>query len=376
MRIAVNAAVYSGRKVGVGVFTENLVAALSQRCELVVYTSLPRAFESLSVQTRRIPSWTQRQMWRQAWSSLCLPARLRKERVDAVLSLFCEAPPQDSIPSVAVVHDLTPLRVRGSTSSLYRIRFQFSLQLLHGVSAIVTGSEHTKGDIYRNRLNHGKPVHVIPHGTRFGPLADAVNEEPGRKARAQLEDRGLQPGRPYILYVGGFMRHKRVPLLISAFKQLSHEFAHHLILVGWGAERLIRELGQQIDREGLRGRVSVVGGLSDRELACLYAACDVFAYPSEYEGFGLPVLEAMACGAPVVCSNSSSLPEVAGDSAVYFSSGSETELAAAMRAVLSDPSLRATLIEKGKKRTREFTWDRAAAAYCELLSELGGSVRS
>jgi glycosyltransferase involved in cell wall biosynthesis len=138
----------------------------------------------------------------------------------------------------------------------------------------------------------------------------------------------------------------------------------------------MRELTRAIDESKMRDRISVFSGLPDSALAYLYSRCDLFVYPSRYEGFGLPVLEAMACGAPIVCSDSTSLPEVAGDSAVYFSSGSETELAAAMRAVLSDSSLRATLAEKGRRRAQQFTWSRAAAAYYELLSELAGPGRN
>jgi glycosyltransferase involved in cell wall biosynthesis len=373
MRIAVNAAVYSDRRVGIEVFTENLVAELSQYCELAVYTSLPGAFHSLPVQVRRIPTWTRGHLGRMYWSQFLLPARLRQDKADAVLSVSCEAPPSLGVPSVALVHDLTPLRVPGSTSLRYRVLFETSLQMLRGVSAIVTGSAHTRDDICRSRLNHGKPVHVIPHGTRFGLWADAVNGESEQKARAQLEAQGLQPGMPYILYVGGFMRHKRVPLLVSAFRQLSAEFAHRLVLVGWGPEWSLRELARAVSAAALPDRISVFSGLPESALAYLYRGCELFVYPSQYEGFGLPVLEAMACGAPVVCSSSSSLPEVAGDAAIYFSPGSEAELVTAMRVILSDSKLRAALVEKGKRRAREFTWDRAAAAYYELLSELVAS---
>jgi glycosyltransferase involved in cell wall biosynthesis len=375
MRIAINSAVYIGDRVGIEIFTENLVSELSRRCELVVYTSLPQAFSSLPVQIRRIPKWTRGHVGRMVWSLFLLPARLRQDRVDAVLSVSCDAPLAGSIPSVAVVHDLTPLRVLSSATFQYHVLFRLSLQLLRGVSAIVTGSEHTGDDICRSRLNHGKPICVIPHGTRFGLPAVAFSEESERQARGQLENTSLQPGRPFILYVGGFIAHKRVPLLVSAFRQLSEEYPHQLILVGWGPKRAMRELARAIDESKMRDRISVFSGLSDCALACLYSRCDLFVYPSQYEGFGLPVLEAMACGAPVVCSSSSSLPEVAGDSAVYFSPGSETELVAAMRAVLSDSSLRAALVEKGKRRAREFTWARAAAAYHELLSELASPGR-
>lgn len=374
VRVGFNASFYGARKVGVDVFIENLVRGLSRVFRMTVYTSEPAALAHPGITVRRIPGWTRNYRGRFLWVHTALPGLLARDRADVVLSPFVESPVV-RIPSVAVVHDLTPLLVPRSCPPGYTFLFWLSLRILRRATLIVTDSEHTRDDVGRAGLRLGAQVRTIPLGTSFGSLAEAVGREPGEPIRAQLTGRGLNPSRPFVLYVGGFPPHKRVPLLLSAFKQLCGEFAHQLVLVGFGTARFRQELAREIELNGLQDRVTVLEDVSDRELACLYMRCDAFVCPSEYEGFGLPVLEAMACGAPVVCSDAASLPEVAGDAAVYFSLNSRDGLVMVLRAVLSDPALRAALAVKGRMRAREFTWDRTAAAYAKLLFELAGSGR-
>ncbi len=130
---------------------------------------------------------------------------------------------------------------------------------------------------------------------------------------------------------------------------------------------LVRELG-------LQGSVRFLGTVSNDDVIALYGAADVFVFPSEYEGFGMPLLESMACGTPVVCSNAASLPEVAGDAAVMVAPRDPLQLAAGIGQVIQDASLRTELIDRGQTRARRFTWERCAqatlAAYQNALPNL------
>ncbi|WP_263970717.1 glycosyltransferase family 4 protein [Leptolyngbya sp. KIOST-1] len=178
--------------------------------------------------------------------------------------------------------------------------------------------------------------------------------------------------RPYILFVSTLEPRKNVVRLIQAFDQLKtqHQINHQLVLVGqkgWQFEPIFEAIAASPWRHHIRH----LDYLSDAEVAYCYQNADVFAYPSLYEGFGLPVLEAMTLGCPVVTANTSSLPEVAGDAALMVDPTSVEELAEALGRVIGDRALRQTLIERGYQQADQFSWTRTAkstlAAYRSLL---------
>jgi glycosyltransferase involved in cell wall biosynthesis len=239
----------------------------------------------------------------------------------------------------------------------YTFLFWLSLQFLRGCDAVITDSEHSRNDLLRLRLFPRHRVRVIHCGRRF-PIAGSN------------PTLAISAARPYLLYVGGFLRHKNVALLISAFEVLARELPHQLVLVGWATDSILRPLRELVRRHGLTDRVSFRQDLSDEELSVLYRDCELFVFPSRYEGFGFPVLEAMACGAPVLCSNSSSLPEIGGDAVEYFNPESGPEMVSAMRRLLGDPARRQELSAQGKTRSRLFAPERTAAAIGELADEL------
>jgi len=167
----------------------------------------------------------------------------------------------------------------------------------------------------------------------------------------------------YILHVGTADVRKNIPCLIEAFSILATDFPYlKLVLVGsqgWKNKEEIR-IQQAIQTYNLTDRVLRLGYVFDKELVYLYNGAALFAFPSLYEGFGIPVLEAMSCGTPVVTSNVSSLPEVSGDAAVLINPESADDLASAMRTILNQPTYRQTLIERGIERARQFSWERTA----------------
>jgi glycosyltransferase involved in cell wall biosynthesis len=209
---------------------------------------------------------------------------------------------------------------------------------------------------------------VIYNGTDFPSVG---GEETPSAQTARTPQSGELVGRqPFILYVGGFLAHKNVPTLLASFQELASALPHHLVLVGGGSESERKKLGPLAARLGIAERVHVYHGIPARELVALYRSCDLFVYPSRYEGFGLPVLEAMACGAPVLCSSATAMPEVGGDAVRYFSPDSRDELTAGMRAVLIDRGLREQLVARGLERAARFTWKRTVAAYSRVIREV------
>jgi glycosyltransferase involved in cell wall biosynthesis len=170
--------------------------------------------------------------------------------------------------------------------------------------------------------------------------------------------------RPYVLAVGTLEPRKNLERLVAAWGRLPDalQSAHQLALVGprgWDDEPILRAAAE--------GGARLLGRVEDADLAALYAGCAAFAYPSLYEGFGLPVLEAMAAGAPVVTSSVSSLPEVAGDAALLADPYDTGAIAAALTRVLTEPALAADLRERGRARAAGFSWERTARETRELL---------
>jgi glycosyltransferase involved in cell wall biosynthesis len=188
-----------------------------------------------------------------------------------------------------------------------------------------------------------------------------------------LPDEGGVPAQPYILNVGTLEPRKNLAGLLQAFARARRKgLPHSLVVVGangWGnssVERLVDELG-------IREHVHVSGFVDDQTLPRLYAAADFFVYPSLYEGFGLPVLEAMACGAPVITSNVSSMPEVAGGAALLVDPRSTDELCDAMLRLAGDGQLRSLLRVKGKERAGQFSWERTAEQTWQIYQEVMGN---
>lgn len=343
---------------------------------MVVYTSVPAVFQPLPVEIRRIPERTRAVRPRIIWEYTVLPRFLHDDGIDLLISPFSEIPPGLGIPSIAVIHDLIPLALKHSSPIGYTFPFWLSVRLLQRATVIVTDSEHTRRDIRRRGWYRQKPIEVIYPGTAFPDVLDARSrvlsycDKASRDAAACDCTRLLGQVEHFILYVGGFLSHKDVPLLIAAFGELSGEIPHHLVLVGSGPDHLLNRLKALVRRLGLSDRVTLLSNISDADLSSLYARCTFFVFPSRYEGFGLPVLEAMACGAPVLSSRSSSLPEVGGDAVLYFTPGSRGELIAGMRRLLADPELRRNLAVLGMNRARLFSWQKTARAFTTLIERI------
>ena len=271
--------------------------------------------------------------------------------------------------SIITIHDLAFLLYpQFLTKSSARYYGQID-QAVRRTDHIIAVSESTRRDVERLL---GVPEHmitVIYEAPRrfFHPL-------PGLDLRPRLQKRfGLE--RDYVLFVSTIEPRKNVPTLLSAFQQLLDHYHPEVDLALAGASGwLTDEVYGLVGRLGLTGRVHFLGRVSDEELVWLYNAARMLVLPSFYEGFGLPPLEAMACGTPVIVSNVSSLPEIVGDAALLFDPTDVGELTVAMWRLLSDEPLRSELVGKGFKRAACFSWERAARETLELYRRVAGAA--
>jgi glycosyltransferase involved in cell wall biosynthesis len=334
-----------------------------------VFTNLPaesvRAeFEpapNLDVVSFRMRSYT-------LWEQVGLPLALARRRLDVFhsplgLPLLCRPA------GVATIHDVCFCTHPATFTRRMWLYFRVFLPLAVRRARIVqTVSETSKQALVD--LLHVAPgkVRVVPNGVAedFKEPDDEADLEAVRE-RCGLPDR-------FILYVGTLEPRKNLLRLLQACERLwsIHGVPHKLVIVGkqgW----LARDVHDHIDRAGLRDRVVFAGYVARADLPAVYALASVFVYPSLCEGFGLPPLEAMACGTPVVASNASAMPEVLGDAARLVDPLDVEALAQAIRAVLEDEHLRDELKFAGLKRAYEYRWDTSARQMLDIYAELGRS---
>ena len=179
---------------------------------------------------------------------------------------------------------------------------------------------------------------------------------------------------PFLLYTSRIEHPgKNHARLIRAFADLKrrHKIPHQLVLAGSNRERAA-EVHREAEQSGYAGDILFTGFVATEDLPLFYQAADIFVFPSLYEGFGLPILEAMACGTPVACSNLSSMPEVAGDAAVLFDPADESSIASALWSIITEPELHSKLAECGPRRSGQFSWSRTAAQTLGAIRSAGG----
>ncbi|GBD08639.1 D-inositol 3-phosphate glycosyltransferase [Candidatus Thermoflexus japonica] len=278
-------------------------------------------------------------------------------------------PPFRALPSVFTLHDLIFRLYPETHMPLNRWFLTLMMpRFLRRADAIIAVSECTRRDAVRWYRIPEDRIHVIYEGVgaRFRPAPP--------EALAAIRARYFLPDR-FILYVGTIEPRKNLPTLFAAYRMLLERWPDLGLVVagrpGWltkGTFRALRDLG-------LEGRVRFLGYVPDEDLPALYSAAAVFAFPSRYEGFGLPPLEAMACGTPVVVSDTSSLPEIVGEAGLRVPPDRPADWVAALAAVLSDASLRAHLRGMGLRQAARFRWsetaERTVAVYERVLRSRG-----
>jgi glycosyltransferase involved in cell wall biosynthesis len=253
---------------------------------------------------------------------------------------------------VLTVFDLTPVTLPNCHLPTERRTSKLTLLWAKRAKRVLTFSEAVKGQLVDWFGFSPERIVVTPlaPNERFKPQPPEEVERVRRKYRLFA---------PYIIFVGTVEPRKNLVTLVRAFAAVAKNFPHLLVLAGargWMSEPVFAE----IERQGLKDRVAHLGYVPAEDLPALISGAEVFVYPSLGEGFGLPPLEAMACGVPVICSNAPALPEVVGDAAILVPPTDVTALEEAIMHLLSDPDLKATLRQKGLQRSRQFSWHRTA----------------
>lgn len=254
------------------------------------------------------------------------------------------------------IYDLTFLRYPEYVNTVVRTYTARVKQCLAWTDLVITISESSKQDIVEYLQVAPDRVWVTPLASRYSAVGDRPHSLP-----VEAQNLGYDFSRPYILFVSTIEPRKNIETLIAAFNQLktTHKIDHHLVLIGqrgWRDEPIF----EAIARSPWRHCIHHLNYVPDDWVALFYAQADVFVYPSHYEGFGMPVLEAMTLGCPVVTSSTSSLPEVAGDAALMVQPTDVEQLTDAVLRVVSDRALRQDLIQKGHARAKRFSWQRTA----------------
>jgi glycosyltransferase involved in cell wall biosynthesis len=296
------------------------------------------------------------QQWR-------LPRKLARLGISLYHSPYYLMPYKPGVSAVVTIHDLIPLRLPGTVSPRARLFFRLATMLaLHSANQVITISTHTRDDIvavFGSSL--ATKIHTIPlaAGPQFFPQPpDAIRRV---RQKYHLPD-------TYVLYLGSNKPHKNLVRLLHAWKGALEQLPRppdQLVIAGAWDERY-PEPRQTAEEIGLGERVRFLGPIAEADLPGLYSGAKTFVFPSLYEGFGLPVLEALACGVPTACSNTSSLPEAAGPAAEYFDPHHVEAITAALVTCMDDRAQAADLREKRLAQARQFTWEKTAQATLDV----------
>lgn len=304
------------------------------------------------------------------WYYYYLPRLIREDNIEIFISpsFFLPILPSN-VKSITVVHDITPIKFPRLHTFSTRIAFKIFLKFsLKRASKIVADSENTKNDLVRFLDINEEKIKVIYPG-----IDDVYFKNQSILTEQEVYRVMFKYNIPkkFILYVGTIEPRKNLIALLKVFEELKEEksIPHKLIIVGkkgWHYDSFY----DLLSKSKYVNEIILTGYVPEEDLRVLYSYADVFVYPSLYEGFGLPPLEAMAHGCPVVTSNVSSLPEVVGDAGLLVDPNNYKSIKDAIIAILENEKLREDLVKKGIQRAKQFTWKKTASELKSLIYEL------
>jgi glycosyltransferase involved in cell wall biosynthesis len=367
MRFSVDAHAIGCHLTGNEVYIRNLLhefAKLDRSNDFIAYVSKPGAHLQVpkSVRTSRVSANPFRRL------GLDLAMKLHYDKPD-LLHVQYTAPIGCSVPLVVSVHDVSYLEHPQYFTRFRAAQLRFTVKrTVEAAARVLTPSEFSRKAILRNyKLDENKVV-VVPNAvsSSFRPV--------DRETAAAIVEEKFGIRGPFVLTVGDLQPRKNHLGLLHAFERMVTQhphLPHRLVFVGketWYS----KDLHKAVQRSSIAGRVDFTGFVEDPELLQFYGACDLFVFPSFYEGFGLPILEAMACGRAVACSSATAMPEVANAAGILFDPYSVPEMSRAMADVLLDDEMRARLERLGTHRAAGFTWERAAQRTLDVYYDVAG----
>jgi len=380
MRIAVNTRLLlAGKLEGIGWFTHEtmrrIVRAHPEHEFLFLFDRKPDARFIYADNVRPVTLWppTRHPLLYRLWFDILLPRKLKALKADAFISPDGFLALKSTVPALAVVHDLNfehhPEDLPRAYRDYYRTYFP---RFARHAARIATVSEYSRRDIAQRYEVPESHIDVVYNGV--GDVFQPLGEDGKAAARAEFGK-----GSPYFICVGSLHPRKNIARLLLAFDRMltAHPSDLRLVIVGesfWWDERMKHAWEQVRYKE----RVAFTGRLEQEKLRTALGGALALAFTSYFEGFGIPVAEAMRCGVPVVAAGATSLPEVAGDAAHYCDPFSVRDITRALHDVAGDPALREHLSAAGLKRSQRYTWDNAAtalwASFERMCADAGLSV--
>ena len=364
MRIGVDVSCLEVARTGVRTYVEELVSALEADARHMVIRLRPKrpalARGRLSKALRHL-----RHQW---WIQIGLPRAARASQCDVLLGPEYEVPLRAPCPRVVVFHDAAFWRNPQQYNAAWRAIINgLAVPAARSAARIITVSQFARDDLARRLDFDLRRLVVVPNAAKHLPQPD------GDTIHNTLSRFGLQ-SRRFFLHVGVLEHRKNLVRLVDAFARVACTSDMQLVLAGQPAPKAAidatGEIRTRIAQYGLDSRVILTGFLADNELAALYRTALAVVLPSLMEGFGIPILEAFEHGVPVLSSDASALPEVAGPAALYFSPTDCEAIASALRRIIEDESLRTCLIRGGTARAKEFSWSATAARTIDILEEV------
>ena len=375
MRIGIDARMYSTEFTGIGRYVYELVKTLTElddKNEYVLFMNEPeygKFVESRKVKKVLVKAkhYSVREQLGYLWT-------LRRAKLDLMHFTHFNAPILYRKPSVVTIHDLTLSFFPGKkmNSAFYRMAYNVVLKAaVRNAKKVIAVSENTKADLVEIAGTSPSKVEVIYEGVgeEFGPRGDKETQEDVHRKYSIT--------RNFLLYTGVWRGHKNLVNLIKAFALLREgPEGHDLQLVITGEEDpYYPEVKRTVKELGLEHHVIYTGMVPEKELVALYQTATAYVFPSLYEGFGLPPLEAMRCGTPVVASKVSCIPEICGEaSAIYFDPYDPEDISNSIRKVLLDENLQKELRECGLKHSLKFSWEKMAQKTLEIYTEILESI--
>ena len=372
MRIGIDARMYRTSTAGIGRYSQNLIKNLldvdhDNQYILFMTKEDEKEFKRENLECRNCKIRVVNIKHYSIAEQLKLPGIINQEKLDIMLFLNFNYPILYRGKFISVIHDLTlffyPETAR-QTNFIKRLAFSFVIKKACQKSArVIAVSTHTKNDIIKHFHIAKDKVIVIPEAADERTLnySDSIP----RRIKEKYKISG-----PLILYVGQFRPHKNIPGLIKAFAVLKKDIKEAKLAILGKPDPAYQDFWDTLDKLNLKKDILMPGFVQDEELASWYSIADVFVLPSFYEGFGLPGLEAMKAGLPVISSNRTSLPEVYKDAALYFDPSNIDEIADKIKLALEDKKLREELIKKGKIVASSYSWQKTAEQTLDLLKQV------
>lgn len=364
MRVAIDVSAVPAQPVGAGQYVAAVVEALAARGEtdltlVARRDDAPRWASAAPLAVVR-PVAPLRRPLRLAWEQLLLPRVVRTSGVDLHHGPHYTMPERSRVPVVVTIHDMTFFDHPHLHERMKVPFFQRAIRVAsRRAAALVCVSDRT-AERLQSRLAPRVPVHVIPHGVDHGRFHPPVEEDDDHDRRT-LQRLGVRP--PYLAFLGTLEPRKNVPGLIRAWSSLADRHTDLTLVLagrpGWGAEEVDAAMSASAHRE----RILRTGYVSDSDAAVLLRHASCVAYPAFDEGFGLPALEALASGAPLVTTTGTPMADFAGSAALTVPAGDDDALADAIAAVLTETAATERRRIEGLERAAEFTWEAAAAAH-------------